>query len=244
MTKRRDLGNVIAHLPARGGSKRVPSKNLRYLAGQPMLAYALRTALECADFSAVYVNTESDSIAALARELGALIYRRKTNLASDAATSDQFNFDIIDALNPDTLVMINPVCPLLRPDDIEGALEAYRRRDADTLISTSATRLQCFYRDQPVNIDLNAQLAATQHNEPVHVCNWAITIWDAHRFRDRYNRRGFAVFGQRRILHSIPPLRGLKISTEADFRMADLILRALRDETGGPTGVQYWSQLH
>ena len=238
----RDLGNVIAHIPARAGSKRVPSKNLRYLAGQPLLAYAVRAALTCESLHSVYVNTDSDLIAALAEELGASVYRRKSSLASDTTTSDQFNMDIIEALNPDTLMMINPVCPLIESTDIEAAIDAYRNDSVDTLITTTATQMQCFYRNQPVNIDLNAQLASTQHNEPVHVCNWAITIWDAHKFRERYYRQGFAVFGERRKLLPIDPLKAIKISTEEDFRLAELLVEALRKIDIVQPKVEYWSK--
>ena len=238
----RDLGNVIAHIPARAGSKRVPAKNLRFLAGQPLLAYTVQAALACKSLDSLYVNTESEQIAALATELGALVYRRKSGLASDTATSDEFNMDIIEALNPDTLMMINPVCPLIESTDIEAAIDAYRNDSVDTLITTTATQMQCFYRNQPVNIDLNAQLASTQHNEPVHVCNWAITIWDAHKFREHYYRQGFAVFGERRKLFAIDPLKAIKISTEEDFRLAELLVEALRRRSVVQPKIEYWSE--
>jgi len=98
--------------------------------------------------------------------------------------------DTINSLNPDTLVMINPVCPLINSKDITNAIDVYRASDADTLITTNTTRMQTFYSNNPVNIELNAKLSSSQNNEPVHICNWAITILDAHKFKERYIKKG------------------------------------------------------
>ncbi len=238
----RDLGSVIAHIPARAGSKRVPSKNLRYLAGEPLMSYAVRAALGCKSLPSVYVNSDSDEILALAEELGAKAYRRRSSLASDDATSDHFNMDIIEALRPDTLVMINPVCPLIESGDIDAAVGVYRNGSFDTLITTTATQLQCFHRDKPVNINLDEPLARTQDNDEVHVCNWAITIWDAEKFRDRYNRRGFAAFGDNREFFPISPLKAIKISTEEDFRVAESLIRMLGMRKEVKPKAEYWSK--
>lgn len=237
-----DLGKVIAHIPARGKSKRVRSKNLRYLGDRPLLAYAVQAALACESLDSVYVNTDSDLIAALAEELGAFVYRRKTSLATDSAKSDEFNMDIIEALNPDTLVMINPVCPFIESIDIEKAIKFYQCDSVDTLITTNSTQMQCFYRDKPININVNEPLAPTQENEPVHVCNWAIAIWDAHKFSERFYRQGFAVFGENRKLFPIDPIKGLKISTEEDFRMAELLVVVMKNKGIKSREINYWTK--
>ena len=89
-----------------------------------MLAYTVKAALSCKSLGSVVVNTDCNSIAALATSLGAGVYRRKASLARDSATNEHFNMDLIEALMPDTLVMINPVCPLLEPADIDRAISA------------------------------------------------------------------------------------------------------------------------
>ena len=237
----RDLGKVITHIPARAGSKRVPSKNLRYLGGQPLLAYTVKAALACNTFNSVYVNTDSLKIAALAEQLGAKVYHRRKELASDTTTSDQFNIDIIESLNPDTLIMINPVCPLIEASDIENAIEIYQRNNIDTLISSDAIQMQCFYLGQPVNIDLDMQLAPSQDNEPVHVCNWAVTVWDAHKFKYHYYRDGYAVFGENRILLPIDPSKSYKISTEEDFKLIELMINSVQSKNEKEYQKKYWS---
>ncbi len=236
----KDLGKIIAHVPAREGSKRVPSKNLRYLAGRPLLAYSVDAALKSDRLETVYVNTESDLLAALAESLGAKLFRRKKELAVDTVTSDLFNMNIIEELAPDTLVMINPVCPLLESGDIDDAIDAYCEDDVDTLITTNATRMQCLYQGRSVNFNLDEILAMSQDNEPVHICNWAVSIWDAHLFRERFMRLGYAAFGGKRRLYPLDQLRSFKISTEEDFRLVEQILFARKVEKSEQPSPRFW----
>lgn len=238
----RDLGRVVAHLPARGGSQRVPAKNLRLLAGEPMLAYAVRAALASRRLAEVYVNTDSEEIAALAEHLGAEVYRRRPELASGTASSDEFNMDIIEALAPDTLVMINPVCPLVRAEDVDGAILAYQASAADTLITVTETRLQVFCDGAPVNIKVDERLAPTQDNPSVDICNWAVTIWDCATFRERYRRLGYAVLGEQRLLYPLDPLRAVKVSTAEDFHLCERLVQALRSDSEA-AAPRYWARV-
>jgi CMP-N,N'-diacetyllegionaminic acid synthase len=234
------LGKVVAHIPARAGSKRVPAKNLRYLAGRPMIGYAIETALSCRDLDEVYVNTDSDIIAAFAQTMGCPVYRRPSQLGSDEATGDDFTIDFIEAKAMDTLVMISPVCPLLSRADISEALKIFASSDIDTLISCSETQLQTFYEGAAININPFGPIAPTQRNHPVQVCNWAVTIWNCTTFRDLYRRFRGGYFGKNRLLWPLEPLKAAKISEEKDFRLAEALLRA-RSTTSESSAPVYWS---
>jgi CMP-N,N'-diacetyllegionaminic acid synthase len=224
----KNLGKIIAHIPARGASARVPSKNLRLLADRPLLFYSTQAAIGSRRLNEVYVNTESEAIAAEAEKLGVSVYRRRAELAANDVQSDQFNMDFIGTLKPDTLVMINPVCPFVESDDIDRAIEEFQSSDADTLITVTETHLQCFYEDQPINVDVMKSLRATQDNSPISICNWAITIWDAASFAERYRHLGCAAFGEKRILFPLSSVKGIKISTESDFQHAELVMESLK----------------
>jgi CMP-N,N'-diacetyllegionaminic acid synthase len=234
------LGNVIAHIPARGGSKRVPAKNLRYLAGKPMIGYAIETGLGCPSLNELFVNTDSDTIGAYAQSLGCSVYRRPEHLGSDTASGDDFTIDFIEAKAMDTLVMISPVCPLLESADITAALAAYEASDADTLISCSSTQMQAFYEGKAVNIDPFGPLAPSQQNNPIHICNWAITIWNTAKFRELYHKFRGGYCGENRILWPLEPLKAVKISEEKDFRLAEALLRA-RGTTATAAAPTYWT---
>lgn len=237
----RDLGKVVGHIPARGGSQRVPAKNLRFLVGKPLLAYAVECALGCGVLDEVYVNTDSDHLAALAESLGTRVHRRRAELASATATGDDFTADFIAATQPDTLVMINPVCPLVEPEDVQGALQAFRESSCDTLISCDQTQMQTFVEGKAVNIDADAALAPTQENPRVQVLNWAVTIWDTEVFSESYRRHGNGYLGSQRLLYPIAPSHSLKISHEEDFRMAELLLRARDLVTAEVAAPSYWT---
>jgi CMP-N-acetylneuraminic acid synthetase len=239
----KETGNIIMHIPARAGSKRVKTKNLRLIAGEPLLAYTVKAALQSLYRENVYVNTDSEAMAQLAKELGAKVYIRPPEFASDTATSDQYNMDIIEKLHPDTLVQINPVCPLLEAADINDIIEVYKESDVDTLITTTSTQMQCFYRGEPINIDLGVQLVPTQQNDPVHICNWAVTVWDAAKFKERYRQKGFAVFGEKRMLYPIHPMKAIKISTEEDFAFAESLLEQAKTRGKiSATEPRYWEK--
>lgn len=217
---------TIAHIPARAGSKRVPKKNLRLIAGWPMVAYAIDIALRAEGIDEVYINTDDSEMAAVGEEFGAKVYMRDRELASDKATSDDFNGDIIRRLKPKTLVMVSPTCPLLTLEDVAGALTVYEQSDADTLITCSETQMQVFCEGRPVNIDVESQLAPSQENPVVQVLNWAVSIWDGPAFDARMTANGHAVWGSKRILHPIPALNSVKVSTPADFDLATAIMTA------------------
>jgi CMP-N-acetylneuraminic acid synthetase len=236
----RDLGKIIAQIPARAGSKRVKAKNLRLIAGEPLLSYSVKSAVASALISEVYVNSDSDDMLALGETLGAFKYHRKLELASDTATGDEFTVDFIESLKPDTLVMVNPVCPLITSEQIDNAIKAFQNSDCDTLISCETTQMQTFCEGNSVNIDPDSQLRPTQENPKVNTLNWAVTVWDANKFIENFNKRGYAYIGCNRLLFDIDPIMGLKISHEADFKLCESILlgRRLLNSTEEP---EYWS---
>jgi len=222
----RSLGRIVTHIPARAGSKRVPSKNLRELAGSPMISYAIRAALATPELDEIYVNTDSPELMNLARELGVGVYERDASLASDSASGDDFTMDIITALKPDTLLMVSPVCPLVEATDISNAIRAYKESSADTLITCTTTQLQTFCQGKPINIRLGEPLAPSQDNDVVSICNWAVTIWEAEVFAENYRAYGGGYLGSNRLLFPIDPLHAVKVSYEEDFRLAEALLKA------------------
>ena len=139
----KELGKIVLHIPAREGSKRVPRKNMRPMNGKPMISYTVEAALKANITPHNYVNTDSKEICDYIRSnyTGFGIYERDPALANDQASSDQFNLDIIERLEPDTLVMVNPVCPLIEAKDIVNALNAYAEGDWDTLITSESTQM-------------------------------------------------------------------------------------------------------
>ena len=132
---------IIAVIPARGGSKGVPRKNIRLLAGKPLIAYTIEQALGARSVTRTIVSTDDDEIVAVSKEYGAEVVKRPAELATDTATSEAA---LIHALNylrdtegyePDLVVFLQATSPLRQPDDIDNAIEILQREQADSLFS-------------------------------------------------------------------------------------------------------------
>lgn len=222
---RRELGKIVVHLPARAGSQRVPKKNIREINGKPMIAYSIEAAINSKYIDQVYINTDSEEFAEIGKQFGATPYMREGELASNTASSEDFNYDIIQKLKPDTLIMINPVCPLIEPSDVNAAIEAFQSTDCDTLITSSKTKMQTFCEGKPVNINTDEALRPSQENPEVHTLNWAITIWDAKEFCHRFEKEGHASLGKNRLLFPIEQFKAVKVSYEEDFELVKRLLK-------------------
>lgn len=223
----KELGKIVLHIPAREGSKRVPRKNMRLMNGKPMISYTIEASFLADITKELYVNTDSDEIIRFVEKgyPDFKVYSRDKELANDKASSDQFNYDIIKQLAPDTLIMINPVCPLIDANDIVQALACFKNSDCDTLISSNSTQMQTFCNGIPVNINVDEQLAPSQENKNITILNWAITIWDARSFIERMKKQDFAVLGKKRDFYDLDSIKGVKVSEEKDFIFAEMILK-------------------
>lgn len=118
----------IALIPARGGSKRIPNKNIKSFCGKPIIAYPISIALESALFDEVIVSTDSTQIAEVAREYGAKVpFMRPKELSDDFTPTAPVAQHAIDALNlhkEDLLCVIYPTAPLLTQETLALGLNA------------------------------------------------------------------------------------------------------------------------
>lgn len=226
----KDLGKIILHIPAREGSKRVPKKNMKKMNNKPMISYSIEASINAQITKNIYINTDSIEIINFVNNTysNVFVYERDKKLANDTASSEDFNYDIIKNLKPDTLIMINPVCPLIEAEDIHNALNFYKNSDCDTLISSTSTQMQTFCDGEPININVNEQLAPSQNNKVITTLNWAITIWDVNKFKENMESKGFASLGTKRVLFNIESFKSVKVSEEKDFIFAEQLLK-LRD---------------
>ena len=138
-------------IPARGGSKGVPGKNIRLLAGIPLIEHSIRHALAVASPEDVVVSTDSDEIATIARKAGARIpFLRPAHLATDTAGSREVMLHAVDFLNDagasfDTIVLLQPTSPLRDPEDIRKALNTFENSEAEMVVSVSEARSNPYY---------------------------------------------------------------------------------------------------
>ena len=133
----------LAVIPARGGSRRIPLKNIRALCGRPMLAYTIEAAIESGLFSRVVVSTDSDEIATAARAFGAEApFVRDAKLADDYTISSLVTLDALERLDPDHTVyqhiaQLLPNSPLRTAQDIRDSYQQFTSTNAGSQISVT-----------------------------------------------------------------------------------------------------------
>ena len=130
----------LAIIPARGGSKRIPRKNIRLFLGKPVIAHSIAAALESGLFDEVMVSTDDDEIAEIARKYGAAVpFMRSKNNADDIATTADVLLEVIerylaDGMSFDYCACIYPVTPLLNSELLRESFRRFRQSKAEALV--------------------------------------------------------------------------------------------------------------
>lgn len=133
--------NVLAIIPARGGSKAIPGKNIVDFHGKPMLAWSVEHALNSRRITRIVVSTDDPAIERVARDAGAEIIHRPAELSGDTASSESALVHVLDSLEstegyvPDLVVFLQATSPLRGRDDLDQAIAKLEAEDADSLVS-------------------------------------------------------------------------------------------------------------
>ncbi len=134
---------ILAIIPARGGSKGIPHKNIIDLCGKPLIYYSINAALKSKYIDYVMVSTDDEKIAEISKEVGAEVpFMRPSELASDTSKTIDAIMHAITELNSigksfDTLVLLQPTQPLRTSEDIDGAIEVFFDNNCQSLVSVS-----------------------------------------------------------------------------------------------------------
>lgn len=222
-----NIPKCVAQIPARAGSKRVPRKNLRSMAGKPMIQHSIEAALE-SKIDAVYVNSDSEEVLRLAETLGAIPYERNSTLADDNATQDQFNADFLEQVPCESMVLVNPVCPLNTSQLIDGFIDFTLSNSFDTCLTTVRHQLHAFFEGKALNFDPNQPLPPTQDISPVDIISWNLAYWKSEEYLANIKKYGSASTRGELGLYPIDPKYAVKVSYEADFLLAEALLLAAR----------------
>ncbi|PKF51594.1 pseudaminic acid cytidylyltransferase [Enterovibrio nigricans] len=159
----------VCIIPARGGSKRIPGKNLKSFIGRPIIAYAIDVAKKCALFDRIIVSTDDNEIAAIANELGAEVpFIRPASISDDHATTLDVIKHAIEWLQADKCQTIEAVCclyatvPFTRAMDLVEGLALLESHD--TQYTFAATRFSFpIQRSIRLNSDENVEMFWPEH---------------------------------------------------------------------------------
>jgi CMP-N,N'-diacetyllegionaminic acid synthase len=190
---------VLAIIPARGGSKRVPRKNLAQFEGKPLLAHSIEDALGAELVTRTVVTTDDVEIRSVAVKYGAEVIDRPADLATDSSTSESALMHVMDTLRdrdgyePALVVFLQCTSPARDPADIDEAIRTLDRENADSVLSVARFDKYIWQpgRDSasPINYDFRRRWR-DQEFPPQYMENGSIYVFKPVILRENNNRLG------------------------------------------------------
>lgn len=230
------MSKIIAMIPARLGSKRVPKKNLRYLGEKPLITYIIEAAQESKVFDEIYVNTESDEIGEYARKCGVKYYKRPESLSSDKTINDEFTLDFMENVKGDILIQLLPTSPFISPEEISQFVKKMMDSRVDTLVSVVDHQIACVYENQGVNFSRTEPHRSSQTMTPVRSYATVLMGWTYESFLKNMKKFGYAYHGPSGEVGYFP-LKGIStidIDNEEDFDLAEAALGYFEKKSSKP----------
>lgn len=216
---------TVAMLPARLYDYEIKKKNIRHIAGKPLIYYAIRAAIDSGVFDKIYLNSESDLIGMIGKKLGVEFYKRDPNLAKDSISNEEFVFDFLQKVKTEYLFMINPNKPLISPQEIKNFVKAMLKRDIDAMFSTELIHTQVLFNNRPMNFSLNKPHVRSKQIEPAQAIQWTITGWKTKTFVKNYLKKGYAVYSGKIGLFPVSKDANFTIDHERDIAIAEKIMK-------------------
>lgn len=229
---------AVAVIPARGGSKGLPRKNVRDFLGMPLLAWSIAHARNARCVEQVLVSTDDDEIAAVAHREGAGVVYRPAELATDHAPSEPALLHALDAAYPDPAtpppltVFLQATSPIRDPDDLDLAVGLLLQRRADSLLSVTPSHDFLWSDDgstaAPTNYD-PANRPRRQDMPARYRENGSLYVMRTDGFR----RHRCRIFGSV-ALYVMDEARSFQIDTPEDFTVCEAIATTRMTPTNHP----------
>ncbi len=221
---------ILAIIPARGGSKGIPRKNVLPLAGKPLLAYTVTEALRSDLISRLVVSTDDPEIAQVSQDYGAEVVRRPSEISGDLASSEDALLHAINYLKetegyqPEIIVFLQATSPLTQAEDIDGTIQAMIDQDADSALAVIPFHYFLWKMDQSgdavgINHDKRAR-PLRQEREPQYLETGAVYTMKTAGFLEARHR-----FFGKTVMYTMPGERRLEIDEPVDFKIAEMLLR-------------------
>ncbi|WP_027390049.1 cytidylyltransferase domain-containing protein [Chrysiogenes arsenatis] len=220
--------SFLAIIPARGGSKRLPRKNVLDLAGKPLIAWTIEAAQKSKFIDRVIVSTDDAEIEAVAHKWTTETIKRPSSLATDTATSVDVVLHVIEAVEEkyDYVVLLQPTSPLRTTIHIDEAIELLIEKSADAIISVCEVEhnplwcntipedgsMQSFIKDESKNKRSQDLPKYYRLNGAVYICNT----------RKLLNEKNFFL-NDNIYAYMMAKYNSIDIDTDIDFIVAEVI---------------------
>lgn len=219
--------SILVVIPARGGSKGIPRKNIRLLAGKPLISYSIEAAKKSRHVNRVVVSTEDEEIAEVSRLFGAEVIQRPPNLAEDHIPLDPVIYHAVTTLENkdnchfDYVVTIQPTSPLLTSETIDKAIEKITSEDYDTILAAVPERHLYWYRDNGNFLPMYTARKNRQYLDPIYKETGSILM----------SRRSIITqssrIGEKISLFEVPEDESIDIDSYEDWWIAESMLNRL-----------------
>ncbi|MBB1428510.1 acylneuraminate cytidylyltransferase family protein [Shewanella sp. SG44-2] len=222
---------VIALIPARSGSKRLPRKNVLPLQGKPLIAWSIAAGLESNYVDQVIVSTDCNEIANVARQYGAKTpFMRPSDISDDSTSMDCVIFHLLTELSvndSDIVVILQPTSPLRLAVDIDAALDKLITVNCDSVVSLCECEHSPYWSNSLPNdgnmgtfIKEDVKGKRSQDLPTCYRLNGAVYVFTASSFIKnkgiKYNNNMFSII--------MPTIRSVDIDNYIDFKLAEAIL--------------------
>lgn len=228
--------NDLVLIPARGGSKRIPQKNIKHLNGRPLIYYTLDTACDIAKPEMICVSTDSDAIIAKVKEYGLGVpFKRPSNLAIDNAGTDKVILHAIafyerSGVEIERVILLQPTSPFRTRSHVQEALAIYQD-NLDMVVSVKETKANPYYTLFEENQEgflfpsKKKDSLQRQNCPPVYEFNGAIYIINVASLK----KCTYKQFSRIR-KYVMPEVDSLDIDTHLDWIVAEAIIRLKKKE--------------
>lgn len=214
------MTRLVALLPMKGHSERVPNKNLREFNGRPLCHWMLNTLDAVPVVDEVVVDTDSAEIAEAARRFDATVLDRPEELRGDHVPMNEIILHDIARVDADHCLQTHCTNPLLRPETISEAIAAFREGDGDSLFSVTPLQTRLWDADgEPINHERD-ELKRTQDLPPVYEENSNLYLFTRESVERRENR-----IGDDPEMFPMEASEAIDIDEMVDFRIAEMLHR-------------------
>ncbi|WP_289422251.1 cytidylyltransferase domain-containing protein [Thomasclavelia cocleata] len=221
---------ILAIIPARCGSKGVLDKNIKLLAGKPLLAYSIECAQESNIFSDIIVSTDSEKYATIAKDYGASVpFLRSSKTASDTASSLSVILEVLGRLphQYDIVILLQPTSPLRTSQHIVEAYSLFNSKDADSVISvTPFSHSIAWVNTLDINtLSLHNFIKSEYLNKrrqdlpSAYILNGAVYIFRTNKLSNNFN-----MFGEKSYAYIMDKKYSYDIDDEEDFNVVESLL--------------------
>lgn len=222
-----DSKTILAIIPARGGSKSIPKKNIKDLNGKPLVFYTIKSAQEARVFERVIVSTDDDEIAEIARNYGAEVIKRPLELALDTSPTEDTLIHVLDVLKerenyePTVVMTLEPTAPLRSVGTIKGCIDLYKNTDADSVM-TLEQEYEChgYLKDGKVDFLIKNLPRRRQDREPIYKENGGTYLTEVKTLREKRKVLGDNLYG-----YILPREETIDINDMLDFQIAEFITK-------------------